>query len=130
MLTGMWRYLFTDPVDWQLAAFIVVPTLLVAWLAARAVRRAAAVAMAYLLRDTLATTSPLVRAPLRLIGLAAFVLIFVVLVFPGQALLGGAIVVVSLIVCLVIALFNRPRFLVPPQLRAQRGLVAESRSQA
>jgi small conductance mechanosensitive channel len=39
--------------------------------------------MRRLLQDTLATTSPLVRAPLRLIGLATFVLIFAVLVFPA-----------------------------------------------
>jgi small-conductance mechanosensitive channel len=79
----MWRYLFTDPVDWKLVAFIVVPTLLVAWIAARGVRRAAAAAMGHMLRDTLDTRSPLVRAPLRLIGFATFALVFAVLVFPA-----------------------------------------------
>ena len=88
MLSGMWRYLFTDPVDWQLVAFIVVPTLLVAWMVARVVRRAAAAAMGHMLRDTLDTKSPLVRAPLRLIGFATFALVFTVLVFPAFEVAG------------------------------------------
>jgi moderate conductance mechanosensitive channel len=83
MLNRMWRYLFTDSVDWQLAAFVVVPTLLIAWLIARAVRRGAVLAMGHLLRDTLAANSALIRGPLRLIGIATFVLVFVVLIFPA-----------------------------------------------
>jgi moderate conductance mechanosensitive channel len=80
----MWRRLFLDPqADWQLVAFIVVPTLLVALVASRVARRAAAAAMGHMLRDTLDTKSSLVRAPLRLIGFATFALVFTVLVFPA-----------------------------------------------
>lgn len=52
-------------------------------MAARAAKRAAAIAMRHLLRDSISTASPLVRAPLRLIGLATFVLLFAVLIFPA-----------------------------------------------
>jgi small conductance mechanosensitive channel len=80
----MWRRLFLDSgAHWQLVALVVMPTALLALLAARAARRGAAVAMQNLLRDTLATTSPLVRAPLRLIGFATFILVFAVLIFPA-----------------------------------------------
>lgn len=80
----MWRRLFLDAtVHWRLVALVVIPTALVALLAARLARRAARAAMQRLLRGTLAATSPLVKAPLRLISLATFVLIFAVLVFPA-----------------------------------------------
>jgi len=80
----MWRRLFLDPQpDWELAALVVVPTALLAWLAARIARQAAARLMQHLLRDTLATSSPLVKGPLRLIGFATFVLVFAVFLFPA-----------------------------------------------
>jgi small-conductance mechanosensitive channel len=80
----MWRRLFLDPVpDWRLAAMVVIPTALFAWLAARAARRAASAVMGRLLGGTVPVSSPLVRAPLRLIGFAAFVLVFSVFVFPA-----------------------------------------------
>jgi small-conductance mechanosensitive channel len=80
----MWRRLFLDfPANWRLAALVILPTAVVAWLAALAARRAAAALMHRLLRDTLATSSPLVKAPLRLIALVTFVLIFAVLIFPA-----------------------------------------------
>jgi small conductance mechanosensitive channel len=85
----MWRRLFTDsPPDWQLAALVVIPTALLAWLGARWARRLATTAMRHLLRDTVATSSPLIKAPLRLIGAAAFVLLFAVLVFPAFEIAG------------------------------------------
>ena len=83
----MWRYLFTDVVDWRLAAFIVVPTLIVAWLFSRLAKAAAGVALRQVLGD-LATSSPLVRAPLRLIGFSTFVLVFAVLIFPAFQVAG------------------------------------------
>lgn len=80
----MWRRLFLDPQpDWELAALVVVPTALLAWLAARIARQAAARLMQHLLRDTLATSSPLVKGPLRLIGFATFVIVFLVFLFPA-----------------------------------------------
>ena len=85
----MWRRLFLDsPPDWQLAAVVVVPTALIAWIGARSARRLATIAMRHLLRDTVATSSPLIKAPLRLIGAATFVLLFAVLVFPGFEIAG------------------------------------------
>lgn len=85
----MWRRLFLDsPPDWQLAALVVVPTALIAWIGARSARRLATIAMRHLLRDTVATSSPLIKAPLRLIGAATFVLLFAVLVFPGFEMAG------------------------------------------
>src|SRR5436190_8166672 len=88
MLDGMWRRLFLDPVNWQLVAVVVIPTAVLAWAASRAVKRAATVAMRRLLRDTVATSSPVVRAPLRLIGLATFGLLFAVLIFPAFEVAG------------------------------------------
>ena len=85
----MWRRLFVDsPPDWQLAALVVIPTAFIAWIGARSARRLATIAMRHLLRDTVATSSPLIKAPLRLIGVATFVLLFAVLVFPGFEIAG------------------------------------------
>ena len=84
----MWRRLFLGPVNWQLVFAAVVPTAVVAWLGARAAQRAAAAALRQLLRDAVATTSPIVQGPLRLVGFAVFVLIFSVLLFPAFELAG------------------------------------------
>jgi small-conductance mechanosensitive channel len=90
MLLAMWRRIFSpvDPVNWQLAIAVIIPVAVIALLAARAVVYATARLMENLLRDTLARTSPLVRGPLRLIGLATFVLLFFVLLFPAFELAG------------------------------------------
>ena len=85
----MWRRLFLDPLqNWQLVALVAVPTAVLAWLVARGVRRAASVAMRKLLADTITPRSPLVRAPLRLIGLATFAIVFAALIFPALELAG------------------------------------------
>ena len=85
----MWRRLFLEQApNWQLAAVVLAPTVVLAWLAARIVRRAAARALRHLLRDTIATSSPLVRAPLRLIAVATFALVFAVLLFPAFEMAG------------------------------------------
>jgi small conductance mechanosensitive channel len=79
----MWRRLFLDDVvQWQRVALVVLPTALVALTAAAAAWRAAMAVMRRLLNTTLTSSSTLVRAPLRLIGLATFLLVFLVLVFP------------------------------------------------
>jgi len=88
MLVGMWGRLFSDPVNWRLAAVVIVPTALIAWAASRAVKYAAGLAMRRMLGDTAATTSPVVRAPLRLIGLTALALVFCLLVFPAFEVAG------------------------------------------
>jgi moderate conductance mechanosensitive channel len=82
MLVRMWERLFQDPVNWKIVAIAVVPTALVAWIAAWMARRAAAAGLRRVLRDTITMASPLVRAPLRLIGFATFWLVFAVLIFP------------------------------------------------
>ena len=80
--------LFDGPVDWQLIAAAVLPTILLAWLGARLVKRLATMAMRAIVRDTLAPTSPLVRGPLRLVGMGAFLLLVGVLLFPAFELVG------------------------------------------
>jgi moderate conductance mechanosensitive channel len=79
----MWRRLFLGPADWHLVGLVVLVVAGLSWLAARAACRAATLAMRSLLQDTLTTTSPLVRAPLRLISLGTFLLVFFVLIFPA-----------------------------------------------
>ena len=71
------------PVDWHLVLLVVLAVAAVSWAAARTARRVATRAMRSLLQDTLTTSSPLVRAPLRLIGVGTFLLIFIVLIFPA-----------------------------------------------
>lgn len=85
----MWRRFFLDSEPhWRTVAVIAVPTALVALAAAAAARRAAMSVMRRFLHSTLTAGSPLVRAPLRLIGLAAFLLMFLVLVFPAFQVAG------------------------------------------
>jgi small conductance mechanosensitive channel len=84
----MWARVFDGPVDLQAVAMAVVPTLLVAWLAARLVRSLARAALRALLGDSLAPSSPLVRGPLRLVSFAAFLLVLVVALFPAFQLMG------------------------------------------
>jgi small-conductance mechanosensitive channel len=79
----MWRRLFLGAPDWQLAGLVVLGVAMVAWGAARVARRAATRAMRTMLQDTLTLSSPLVRAPLRLVSLGTFLLVFFVLIFPA-----------------------------------------------
>ena len=80
--------LFTNAPDWQSLLLAVLPTMILAWLASRAARSAVAALMRAMLRDTVLTSSPAVRAPLRLIGAATFLLIFGVLIVPAFELAG------------------------------------------
>ena len=85
----MWRRLFLDPLqNWQSVSLIVVPTALVAWVLARGARQSAAQIMRKMLRDTITPQSPLIRAPLRLIGFATFGIVFAALIFPALELAG------------------------------------------
>jgi small conductance mechanosensitive channel len=76
------------PVNWQLLALAVVPTVALAWAAAHMTRVFLTNVMRGMLRDTIVTSSPLVRAPLRLIWLATFWLVFGVLIFPAFEMVG------------------------------------------
>lgn len=84
----MWRRLFEGPVNWQLVVYAVVPTVAIAWAAAHMTRVFVTNVIRGMLRDTVVTSSPLVRAPLRLIALATFCLVFGVLIFPAFEVLG------------------------------------------
>src|SRR3954454_24210219 len=84
----MWKQLFDGQADWKYAVAALAVVTLVAWLGARLVRRVTTAAMAGVMGDTLVTESPLVRGPLRLVGAAAFLLIFAVLIFPALELTG------------------------------------------
>src|SRR5829696_8865094 len=85
MVTG----LFEGAPRWSLVVAAIVVTLLLAWLAARVARRLSAAVLAAAVRDTLSPASPLVRGPLRLVSLAAFVLVVAIVLFPALELAGA-----------------------------------------
>jgi moderate conductance mechanosensitive channel len=85
---SFWKTLFAGPVEWQLFLAALVPTLILAWLGARLAKRFAAAAIRRLLQDTLVISSPLVRGPLRLVGIGAFALLFFVVLFPAFEVVG------------------------------------------
>ncbi|HVL66971.1 MAG TPA: mechanosensitive ion channel family protein [Vicinamibacterales bacterium] len=87
-LTSVWRRAFDAPAEWQTLMLALVPALLIAWLAARLARRVLAHGLRALLRDTVATSSPLVRAPLRLAWAAVFILVLAVVAVPILQLAG------------------------------------------
>jgi small-conductance mechanosensitive channel len=66
----------------------VVPTILIAWLLARLTSRLVARALRVMAGDHLAESSPLVSGPLRLIGIAVFLLAASLLVFPAFEVIG------------------------------------------
>src|SRR5258708_25926011 len=80
--------LFTDAVQWRAFFLAVVPTILVAWLIAWITSQLMARALRLMLGDELAASSPLVRGPLRLVSIAAFLLAGSLLVFPAFELAG------------------------------------------
>src|SRR5688572_5278730 len=84
----MWKRLFDGEASWQSVLAALIATALVAWIGARLARRFTAAAMKGAVGGTLVPTSPLVRGPLRIVGGAAFLLIFAVLVFPALELIG------------------------------------------
>jgi hypothetical protein len=65
-----------------------VPTICLAWLAAFIATRLARRALQSILGDQLSTASPLVRGPLRLVGLTTFVLCVSLMLFPAFELVG------------------------------------------
>ena len=85
---SLWKRLFDGPVEWQLVAAAVIPTLILAWIGARIAKRVAARAIRGVLQGTLIESSPLVRGPLRLISLATFVMLAGALVFPAFEVVG------------------------------------------
>jgi small conductance mechanosensitive channel len=84
----MWKRLFDGQAEWHYVLAALIATLALAWLGARLARRFTAAAMRGAVGDTLLSTSPLVRGPLRLVSATAFLLIVAVLVFPALELAG------------------------------------------
>jgi moderate conductance mechanosensitive channel len=84
----MWDRLFEGPVNIEAALMALGPTLVLAWLVSQLVKRLAAAGLRALLQDTLAMSSPLIRGPLRLVGLAAFILTVAVVLFPAFQVVG------------------------------------------
>jgi small-conductance mechanosensitive channel len=84
----MWQRLFETPVDFQALALALIPAVLIAWLLARTVRRLLTRGLERMLQDSVARSSPLVRGPLRLVGLAVFVLALGVIAVPLLELAG------------------------------------------
>jgi small conductance mechanosensitive channel len=83
----MWKRLFDGQAEWTSVLAALAAVLLLSWLGARLARRITAVAMRAVVGDVVSTASPLVRGPLRIIGSAAFILIFAVLIFPALELI-------------------------------------------
>lgn len=84
----MLQRIFEGPTDLQAMALALAATLAAAWLAARIARRLATAGLQALVRDTMSSTSPQVRGPLRLIAAAAFVFVVAILLFPAFELVG------------------------------------------
>src|SRR5262245_52203791 len=84
----LWRRLFTDPIDWQLVAVAVIPTAVLAFVASRLARAAMQRLLQGVLRGTVVSASPLVRAPLRLISITVFGIVFGALIFPAFEIVG------------------------------------------
>ena len=80
--------LLSGPVDLRSLLIAIVPTLLFAVLLAIVVKRIAERILKAALGDQLAMSSPLVRAPLRLVSIATFLLVTSLLLFPAFELAG------------------------------------------
>jgi small conductance mechanosensitive channel len=84
----LWHRLFTDPLSWRPLLMGLIPALVLAWLAARVARRVLYRTLATLLQESLTPSSPFIRAPLRLMSAAVFVLVFSVLIVPALEIAG------------------------------------------
>ncbi len=79
---------FSEPIEPRALFIALVATLVAAWLLSRLARRLATAGLRAMLRDTVATSSPQVRGPLRTVTLAAFTLALAVLLFPAFEMAG------------------------------------------
>ena len=84
----MWQRAFAAPAEWETFVLALLPALLIAWLAARLARRLVARGLRAVLDDAVTSASPLVRAPLRLVWAAAFVLVLAIVAVPIFELAG------------------------------------------
>jgi len=84
----MWRRFFDGTVQLRALFIALAATLVAAWIVSRFARRLATAGLRAMLHDTVATSSPHVRAPLRIISATAFALAAAVLLFPAFELAG------------------------------------------
>ena len=84
----MWQKFFDGPVELTAALLALGAAVVIAWVLARTARRLAARGLDAIVRDTVLRSSPLVRGPLRLVGLAVFVLVLAVIAVPLLELAG------------------------------------------
>jgi moderate conductance mechanosensitive channel len=84
----MWRRFFDGTVQPRALFIALAATLVAAWIVSRFARRLATAGLRAMLHDTVATSSPHVRAPLRIISATAFALAAAVLLFPTFELAG------------------------------------------
>ena len=84
----MWHELFEGPVNVRALLIAVIPTMAAAWICARLAKRLAAAAVRTIVHDTVSTSSPLVRAPLRIFGAAAFIFALAILLVPALEMAG------------------------------------------
>jgi len=84
----MWTRLFEGPISPEAVLLALVPTLVAAWIAARAARSLAGAGLRAMVRDTMSTSSPHVRGPLRIVAAAAFILVVGILLFPAFEMAG------------------------------------------
>src|SRR5690349_13013782 len=87
-MLGFFERAFERPADWHTLLLGLIPAVALAWLVARLVRRLALRGIRALLGDTLATTSPTIRGPLRIIWAAAFLLVLALVIVPTMELTG------------------------------------------
>lgn len=80
---SLWNRAFDSPPDWQAFALALIPSLLLAWLASRLVRRLGKRVLHAIVRDSVVQTSPLVRGPLRLVSATAFLLALGIVIVPA-----------------------------------------------
>jgi small-conductance mechanosensitive channel len=79
---------FHGQADWRYVVAALAVVSAVSWIGSRLARRITAKGMTGVIGDSLLSSSPLVRGPLRLVSGAAFLLIFAVLIFPAFELIG------------------------------------------
>jgi small conductance mechanosensitive channel len=84
----MWTRFFDGSPNWQPVLLALLPTLIVAYVASRFSRRIVKAVLAAILGDSLAVTSPLVRGPVRIVGVTVFLLVAGLLLFPAFELAG------------------------------------------
>ncbi len=87
-ISAFLQRLFDPPIDGNTVGLALVAAGVIAWIASRIIRRTVARALRRLLGDAVAPSSPAVRGPLRLIGIASFLLILALLVVPIFELAG------------------------------------------